>query len=204
MLQRYRELLGVGLFPLAALVVHQLRYELAFGGGASRELADQGHSYLHELTPWIAVAVAAGVGGLILRVARAWCSREGDEPARGVGLIGLWALVSVALFSLYVGQEFLEGLFATGHPQGLAGILGGGGWWALPAAGAVGAVLTLVVRGGRALVAAVAARARGRAAIAAPRAPGLVVCRDRVVLPRLAPLARVGAGRAPPSLMRPI
>jgi hypothetical protein len=196
-LQRYREQLGVGLFPLAALVVHQLRYELAFGGGASRELADQGHSYLHELTPWIVLAVAIGLGGLIARVARAWRSGEGDG-SQARGLIGLWALVSVALFSLYVGQEFLEGLFATGHPQGLAGILGDGGWWALPAAGAVGALLTLVIAGGRVLVAAVAARSRRRAAITVAHAARLAVCRDRVALPRLAPLARVGAGRAPP------
>lgn len=198
MLQRYRQQLVVGLFPLGALVVHQLRYELAFGGDASRELADQGHSYLHELTPWIVLAVAIGLGALTARVARAWRSGEADG-AHGRGAVGLWVLVSVALFSLYVGQEFLEGLFATGHPQGLAGILGEGGWWALPSAAAVGALLTFVVRGGHALVAAIAARSRRRAAIAVARAAGPAVRRDRVVLPRLAPLARVGAGRAPPS-----
>ncbi len=34
------------------MAVHQLRYVLAFGGGAGLELQRQGHSYLHSLAPW--------------------------------------------------------------------------------------------------------------------------------------------------------
>lgn len=178
-------------------MVHQLRYALAFGSDASRELADQGHSYLHELTPWIMLAVALGAGGLTARVARAWRSGQADHPL-GRGLPGLWGLASVALFSMYVGQEFLEGLLATGHPQGLAGILGEGGMWALPAAIAVGAVLALVVRGSRLLVARVAARRRRRRP-GVDAGGSVSVARPAVVaLVRLAPLASAGAGRAPP------
>ena len=46
-------------------------------------------------------------------------------------------------------QEFLEGLFATGHPGGLAGIFGYGGWWSIPAAVCVGLVLAAVFHGAR-------------------------------------------------------
>jgi hypothetical protein len=195
MRRRRRQRLAVALFPFAAAAVHQLRYQLAFGADASRELADQGHAYLHELTPWIVLAVAAGAGGLIGRLARAWRSGESE---RGRCLVVLWGLTSAALFSIYVGQEFLEGLLAGGHPQGLAGILGDGGLWALPASIAVGGLLALVVRGGRALVSCVARLGRRRPPVAAARAPKGVVRPARVTLPRLAALAGASAGRAPP------
>lgn len=195
MRRRHSQRLGVALFPFGAVAVHQLRYQLAFGADASRELADQGHAYLHELTPWIVLAVAAGAGGLLARLARAWRSGESE---RGRCLAALWALTSAALFSIYVGQEFLEGLLAGGHPQGLAGILGDGGLWALPASIAVGGLLALLVRGGRALVARVARLGRRRPRVAAARAPKGAVRPARVALPRLAPLAGASAGRAPP------
>jgi hypothetical protein len=195
MRRRRRRWLGVALFPVGAFAVHQLRYQLAFGTDASRELADQGHAYLHELTPWIVLAVAAGAGGLLARLARAWRSGESE---RGRCLAALWALTSAALFSIYVGQEFLESLLADGHPQGLAGILGDGGLWALPASIAVGGLLALLVRGGRALVASVARLGRRRPRVAAARAPKGALRPARVALPRLAPLAGASAGRAPP------
>jgi hypothetical protein len=195
MRRRHSQRLGVALFPFGAVAVHQLRYQLAFGADASRELTDQGHAYLHELTPWIVLAVAAGAGGLLARLARAWRSGESE---RGRCLAALWALASAALFSIYVGQEFLEGLLADGHPQGLAGILGEGGLWALPASLTVGGLLALLVRGGRALVARVARLGRRRPRVAAARAPKGAVRPARVALPRLAPLAGASAGRAPP------
>jgi hypothetical protein len=200
MRQRRRRRLGTALFPVGAFAVHQLRYALAFGGDASRELADQGHAYLHELTPWIVLALAFGVGGLVARVARAWQSGE-SERGSGQRLVVLWALAAAGLFSIYVGQEFLEGLLATGHPEGLAGILGDGGLWALPAAIAIGGLLALLVRGGRALVERVAQLRRERRPIAPARAPKNAIRPASVVLPRLAPLACASAGRAPPVLL---
>jgi hypothetical protein len=188
----------VGLFPLGAFAVHQLRYQLAFGADASGELARQGHAYLHELTPWIVLSVAGGLGGLIVRLARAW-SRAESDAGKGRRLAALWAVASAGLFSIYVGQELLEGRFATGHPQGLPGILGDGGLWALPASVLVGGLLALVVRGGRVLVGRVARLRRRRPQIAIARAPALVARRDRVALARRAPLATASAGRAPPA-----
>lgn len=174
-----------------------MRYELAFGNDAWHELADQGHGYLRDLTPWIVLALALGFGRLTARLAHAWRRGEADRGNLRC-LVALWALASAGLFSIYVGQELLEGLFASGHPQGLVGILGDGGLWALPASVAVGGVLALVVWGGRMLVARVARLRRHQAPGTVARAPQLVVRPDAVVLPRLAPLAGASAGRAPP------
>jgi hypothetical protein len=195
---RHRELLGVALFPLGALAVHQVRYLLAFGSDAPHELAGEGHGYLRALTPWIMLAVALGIGGLLARLARAW--RTGEPGCdRGRRLVRLWVLAAAGLLATYVGQELLEGLFATGHPQGLTGILGDGGLWALPTSILVGGVLAAVVRGGRALIAHVARLRRQPSQTAARRTPKLGVHRDMVALARLAPLAGAAAGRAPPS-----
>jgi hypothetical protein len=194
---RHRQLLGVALFPLGAFAVHQLRYQLAFGSHASNRLAQQGHAYLHDLTPWIVLALALGLGQLSARVARAWSDGE-SERSRGRSALVLWALASAGLFSIYVGQELLEGLFAAGHPQGLAGVIGNGGLWAVPAAACIGALLALVVRGGRALVAHVARLHGRRRRHVARRAPACLHRSKTVALPRLAPLAGASAGRAPP------
>jgi hypothetical protein len=189
---------GAALMPAAALLVHQLRYELAYGGDATRALGAQGHAYLSSLTPWIvllaALALGASLGALVQRWAR------GDAAAAGAPrLAGLrvWLLASLGLLAIYAGQELLEGAFAAGHASGLAAVLGGGGWWALPAALAVGGALTLALCAGAA-VERMADRAplrlTLRVALAAARAalpsmPALAAC---------APLARAAAGRAPP------
>jgi hypothetical protein len=194
----HRQRLGIALFPLAALAMHQLRYELAYGSDASRELAAHGHGYLHALTPLVVLAAALGAGGWLARLARAWHRGESDGE-RGRGLAVLWALAAAALLCIYAGQESLEALFATGHPHGLAGILGHGGLWALPAAIVLGGALALVVRGGEALVAHVVRMHRPRPLRAAVRAPRRAARPASVALPRLEPLAGGRAGRAPPA-----
>jgi len=199
---RHRQQLGVALFPPGAFAVHQLRYELAFGSDASRRLAGQGHAYLHRLLPLVVLTLALALGGLVARLARAWHSGEA-ERGRGHGARALWAVASAGLLAIYVGQELTEGLITTGHPLGPGAILGGGGLWALPASIAVGGLLALVVRGGRALVARVA-RLRGRRPlIVAAHGRQVVVRRASVALPRLAPLAAACAGRAPPARALP-
>jgi hypothetical protein len=119
-------------------------------------------------------------------------------PRFGASLFGLWLTCSVCLLAIYVTQEFLEGVFATGHPAGLAGVFGHGGWWSVPAALCVGLVLAGLFHGARWVLDEVAARH------APPRR--LRVPRDRspwrpsdVSLPRLAPLALGWCGRGPPS-----
>ena len=129
------------LFPAAAFAVHQLRYELAYGSRSSAVLSAQGHGYLDSLAPWVVVLLALGLGSFLVRVAKAGAG-EGDATPRRA-LATLWALSSVALVAVYSAQEWLEGSFEAGHPGGLAGIFGHGGWWAVPLAVAFGLVVAL-------------------------------------------------------------
>ncbi len=86
---------------------------------------------------------------------------------RAPSFLRLWLLAAAALVAVYTGQELLEGVLTTGHPEGLRGAFGDGGLWALPAAAGVGLLLAAALRGGRRVVAAVAA---ARIRVAAPQA----------------------------------
>ncbi len=188
---------GAALMPVAALAVHQLRYKLAFGGGSSHMLAAQGHAYLAGLAPWIVLLAGLSVGASLGRLAHRWARGAAEGTSRRAAGLGVWLLAAFALVAIYTGQELLEGLLATGHPGGLAGVFGDGGWWAMPVALVVGGALALALRGAQALERALAgvrltAPARVRAAAEIVRrgvAPSLLAC---------APLARLAAGRAPP------
>jgi hypothetical protein len=182
--------------PLAALAVHQVRYFLAFGSRGRNHLADTGHSYLHSLTPWIVVVLALGLGSFVGRVARAWRSGEAG-PDRRQGTLAVWMAATVALVLIYAGQEFLEGLFASGHPHGLAGIFGDGGLWALPVAAAVGALIALLVRGGQVAV-ELAARLRRARPGRARRSPAARRPASVFIVPA-SPLAACAPSRAPPA-----
>jgi len=105
-----------------------------------------------------------------------------------------WAGASVALVVLFTLQETLEGLFATGHPGGFAGVFGHGGWWAIPVALAVGLAMALLLR-----VADAFAR---RETASVPRLAATLWIPDAVVPLRARPLATAAAGRAPPRLPR--
>ena len=191
---------AAALLPAAALTVHQLRYGLAYGGNASRELAAQGHAYLAALAPPIALLVATAAGVFVARFARAWRAGEGPgEQARS--FVSLWAAISVSLTLIFVAQELLEGLLASGHPAGLTGVFGGGGWLAVPLAGLAGALVALLLRGARAAIRwASARRATGLRNGHPSRRPS----RPAAVFPaRLSPLATGSAGRAPPAHFSP-
>jgi hypothetical protein len=185
---------GAALLPVAAVAVHQLRYMLEYGGGAGQALVEQGHGYMTSLAPWIALVTAVGIGGLLGTFAQAW---RGRAPAHGNGVttLSVWLAASIALIAIYTGQELLEGFFATGHPAGLAGVFGAGGWLAIPVAHAVAIVLALVLRGTDALARQMVRR-RSRAVSRTPCELGPVV--PRRLGRKLAPLAAAAAGRAPP------
>ena len=190
--------LGRGaLMPVAALVVHQLRYTLAFGGGAGAELTRQGHSYLHSLVPWIVLLIGVAASGFLWALGRAM-SGQRSLSRYTLSLVALWILCSACLVGIYVAQEFLEGLFATGHPGGLAGVFGYGGWWAVPAAVCVGLVLAAVFHGARWVLDEVAQRRVDLLCGRARRPVRLRRPRD-VWPPLLAPLAGGWSGRGPPS-----
>jgi hypothetical protein len=191
-----RSLMRAALVPAAALLVHQLRFVLAFGSGAGAELARQGHSYLHSLVPWIVLLIGVAVGGFLWALGRALCGQR-SVPRYTLSLAALWLLCSVCLVGIYVTQEFLEGLFATGHPAGLAGIFGYGGWWSIPAAVCVGLVLAAILHGARWVLNEVAQR-RIRAVFSVRPCPVRPPRPCDAWLPRLSPLAEGWSGRGPP------
>jgi hypothetical protein len=192
-----RGLARAAVVPAAAIAVHQLRYWLAFGSTAGVELQRQGHSYLHSVAPWIVVALAWGVGAFLSALGRAMHGQT-SVPRYGLSLVALWLICTASLVVIYSGQELLEGLLATGHPAGLVGVFGYGGWWAIPASVCVGLVLAALLHGARWVLHEVASRrARARTASSSPGPP-----RPRpadLSLPRLAPLALGWSGRGPPA-----
>ena len=187
----------VALLPAAALAVHQLRYLLAYGSAAGVELQRQGHSYLHSVVPWIVLVVALVVGGFLLALGRAF-SGQTSLSRFSLSFTALWLVCTVALVAIYCCQEFLEGLFATGHPGGLVGIFGYGGWWSIPAAACVGLVLAAVFHGARWVLEEVAQRYALTLTHRRRRPAQILRPRDARV-PRLAPLAGGCSGRGPPS-----
>lgn len=178
--------LAVGAFAL-----HQLRYALGYGDAAMQTLAAHGHGYLAIVTPLLAVVAAVAAGQFLAQLASA---RRSGRAGRDAGRFGrVWMAAAGVLFATYAGQELLEGALSAGHPGGIAAVVGGGGWWALPLALAIGLVVALVMRGADACV----ARAARRRSLGSRRA----VSQWRpasVDLPALRVLARNLAGRAPP------
>ena len=116
----------VALFPPAAFAVHQLRYWLAYGSDAGVELQRTGHSYLHSVVPWLVLLLALAVGGFLRALGRAFAGQT-SRARFTLSLTAMWLTCSAALIAIFACQEFLEGLLATGHPAGLAGIFGYGG-----------------------------------------------------------------------------
>jgi len=192
-----RRLAPAALMPAGAFAVHQLRYWLAYGSHASAELAEQGHSYLHSVVPWIVLLIGLSLGTFLLALGRALGGRC-SVPRYTLSFAALWLLCAACLVAIYTTQEFLEGLFATGHPGGIVGIFGYGGWWSVPAALAIGLVLAAAFQGARRVLQAVAERCVGRVAIAR-RPPAIARARRDALLPALAPLADGWSGRGPPA-----
>jgi hypothetical protein len=191
-----RRLAQAALLPPAAFAVHQLRYMLAFGSSAGIVLHRTGHSYLHSLAPWLVAALAIAAGLFLQALGRAFA---GHTSARSYGatLLGLWLTCSAALVAIFVCQELLEGVFLTGHPAGLQGIFGYGGWWAVPASLCIGLVLAALFHGARWVLHEVARR-RGHTTrtwttpAAQPRPAA-------VLLAPPAPLLSGSSGRGPPA-----
>ncbi len=185
------------LVPAATLAVHQLRFILAFGGHANAVLSRQGHAYLHSLAPWIALAIAMAAGVFLLALGRALGGHR--SPRRYVlSFTGLWIASSITLVGIFATQELLEGMFATGHPVGVAGVFGYGGWWSIPAALCVGLVLAAVFHGARLALDGVARRYGN--SVSAQTHPTATAPRwSDAALPRLAPLAAGASGRGPPA-----
>ena len=185
---------GVLILPAAALIVHQARYSLAYGGRANAELAAQGHSYLHSLVPWVILTLGVGFWLFLQRVAAAARNGRAGRASR-LTTPALWLLVTAGLLVIYSVQEALEGLVISGHPNGAGGVFGHGGVWSIPAAAVVAVVVVLLLRVGRAVL-RVASRLGRRELPKATLPPATRP--HQVFLAVLSPLARAAAGRAPP------
>jgi hypothetical protein len=192
---------GALLMPACALAVHQLRYALVFGGHTAPRLAQQGHGYLSAVEPFALLAGAIAAGAFVGRLARAWHSGDQDASARGLdgkrAAARTWLTCALALLAVYCAQELIEGALAPGHPAGLAGVFGSGGWIAIPLALAIGGALTTALKVADTLV---------RFTAAGPTSP---VWRPAPARPRprhpyaisgwrLDPASGVAPGRAPP------
>ncbi len=153
---------SLAVISLGALTVHQLRYFAGYGADAGTALAAQGHSYLGALPPILAALVLATLLSTIL------AGRLGDpRRPRARPLTRICSYAGV-LLATYLTQELLEGVLSAGHPGGLAGLLGHGGWIAIPLALLSGLFAWLAVRG---LEAVEERLAPVRAAAPVPRAP---------------------------------
>jgi hypothetical protein len=178
------------LLGAAALGLHELRYVIAYGGGADRALAGQGHAYLDAAGAVVALALVSALAVLVASVVRG---------RRGVARFTVrWPVASAGLLAIYIVQELAEGMVASGHPAGVEGVFGHGGLVAVPLAVALGAAVAVLLRGADAVLERFAPmrRAPRRRAprVELPRAP--LAVRPR----RTAALAGLGAGRAPPFL----
>jgi hypothetical protein len=186
----------LALMPAAAFAVHQLRYWLTYGAKAGVELQRQGHSYLHSVVPWLVLLIAVALGAFLVALGRAFAGRC-SRSQYTLSFVALWLLCAMALVAIYVTQEFLEGLFATGHPGGLAGIFGYGGWWSIPASLCVGLVLAAVFHGARRVLHDVAQR-RAHPPFRPARTTWQARPPSDVVLARVSPLSAGWSGRGPP------
>jgi hypothetical protein len=179
---------------VGAFAVHQLRYRIAYGPQASAQLAAQGHSYLDSFAPWLVLLLCLATGSFLASVTQALATGRPTGHRRSLGTV--WLVTTCLLIAIYAIQEFLEGLVAAGHPAGLAGIVGHGGWWAGIVAIGVGAVIALLLHAATSVVDAAARAGACPRPLRLELAPRLLPA--AVSVARLRPLAASRAGRAPP------
>jgi hypothetical protein len=187
------QLKAAALVFAGSLAVHELRYLVSYGTGAGAAEARQGHGYLEMVAPVVATAAVVALATWLIRLAAARPGIGGEPPIPTFAR--LWACAAAALSALYVAQESLEGMLSAGHPPGLAGVLGHGGWMALVLAIVVGAVLAAFLRAAGAGLAP-PGRADTRPPVLAPVAAAVAVPAGAPL--RRDPVARFLAGRGPP------
>ena len=190
---------AASLLSLASLAVHELRYLLAYGDGASEALASQGHAYLSDFGGALITVLLATLLATVLAGALAPPARRPGQAA-GSAFPRTATLYAFALLAIFCAQELTEGAVAAGHPAGLAAVLAHGGWMALPLALAAGAVCALVCLALQGVERALAQGAPSRPA--RPRPPVLA---EPHAAPARVPLASLnlafGFARRPPPLL---
>jgi hypothetical protein len=175
------------LLAFGALAVHQARYLLAPAA------SDHGHEYLNLLAPVIVAATFAAIG---VSIATTLARRRLPAPSGPEAVTERAVAFAIGLLAVYFVQEAAEGLLVGEHGP-FAGLVGPGGWLALPLSIALGAFVALAgqwldrteLRVAIALLGRPARRAR-----CAPRPPAM---RERSL--RSLPLAFGLAARPPPA-----
>lgn len=103
----------VVLLSCGSMLVHELRYLAAYGDAAGVALSEHGHGYLALVMPLAGVLLAAVSGHLL------WLFAGRRPEALGARRRMTAATFTLALLSIYTGQEWLEGVLASGHPGDL-------------------------------------------------------------------------------------
>src|SRR5215212_9807198 len=101
---------ATALVTVAALVLHELRYLIGYGGNSHEALASQGHAYLPLAGALAGGAFAVAGARFVARLLR---PVAGERAPR---LATAWLYASVALLVIYVCQESVEGAVSAGHP----------------------------------------------------------------------------------------
>jgi hypothetical protein len=127
-----------------AFALHQLRYLVGYGDRSHGQLAHQGHAYMTLFAPVVAVALMLLAADFCARLIGA---RAGRPDGRSPRALELWCMATACLLAAYGAQETLEGALAPGHPGGVAGVVGHGGWAAIPLAAGIGLAIAVAVSG---------------------------------------------------------
>ena len=182
---------AIALVAGGTLVVHDGRFAAADGARWQDALTETGHSYLSFLLPLVALCLGAALWLLARRAfARDGAGQERPSFAR------TWAVVTLVLVAVYVGQELSEGLLSADHETGIAGVVDEGGWSAFFLAPLVGALIDALLCGARAAVALVA---RVAPAWTIPLPLSTAVATPAPVVPLRDAVASHLAGRGPPA-----
>lgn len=185
---------SAALIALAALGVHQLRYLIAYGGGAHEELAQQGHGYLFGALPILAGFAIATLAAGLLRAALT------SAPAPALASTRVRAAIyAAAVLAVFVVQETTEGALFAGHASGLAAVLSAGGWLAMPLALLFGS-LCAVLDGGLALAERAVAVAREPMRTPRSRSPNLAGTGSWFGVPLASRPLVFGLARRPPPI----
>jgi len=172
-----------------ALAVHELRYALT---GQVQDA--HAHAYMTWLVPLACALVGLALAEFSVRIAR---RIRGDARPAYIPAGVRWLTASTLLTAIFTLQEVVERLLAHGRVDVAESLVVHGGWIALPLCFVVGAVIALLLRGARALLArswSSSIPAPGRTAEPLPRLP-------RPRAPRVPVIARNLAGRAPPRVV---
>jgi hypothetical protein len=180
-------------FPALVFAVHQLSYLLSYGSDAGTELSEHGDHYVATAAIAAAALAASSLAVGLVRLLGAWRGRTRPVTTSLPLWLG-WLGWTLALVAGFCALEGLEIVLEPHHVGGVVGVFGNDGWWALPAAAFVGSVMTLLLRGGHALL-GIVTRSRGsrRVRTASVRHPGRLASESR-----RRPMASCAPGRAPP------